>query len=90
MSRGVRGRSFVFGTAFIAFSVVEEFISAAVCGVLSDVTHSTWLSFVALDVTSLLALIFTTALAVVYFLDARNRVGLIQEASAARENSQAQ
>jgi hypothetical protein len=90
MSRGLRGRSFAFGAAIIAFTVVEEFISLAVCGALSDVTHSRWLSFVVLDVTTLLALIFTTALAVVFYLDARNRVGLIQEALAERENSRAQ
>jgi hypothetical protein len=90
MSRGPRGRSYAFGAAIIAFSVVQIFISSAVCGVLSDVTHSSWLSFVLRDVISILVWIFTSAIAVVFYIDARNRVGSIQEALATRENSQAQ
>jgi len=90
MSRGLRGRSFALGGALIAITVVEVFISTALCGVLSVVTHSSWLSFVARDLISLLALIFFTALAVVFYLDARNRTGIIQDPLAERENSQAQ
>jgi|GEM_PF-4884879 len=87
MSRGLRGRSLALGTAFVAFTVVQEFVRSAVCGVLSILTHSTWFSFIARDSISFLALIFWTVLAVVFYLDARNRTGLIQDPLAERENA---
>jgi hypothetical protein len=90
MSRGLRGRSLALGAAFVAFTVVQDFISLVWCGVLSDITHSPWLSFVASDAISLLALIFGTVLAVVFYLDARNRIGFIQDPFAEQENSRSQ
>jgi hypothetical protein len=90
MVRGRRWRSLAFGAALIALALVQEFIWLAVCGFLSDVTHSTWLAFVASDAITLLGLIIGMALAVVFYLDARNRTALIQDPLAKRENSQSQ
>jgi hypothetical protein len=90
MSRGLRVRTLAFGAAFLALTVVQEFFRLVVCGLLSDVTHSTWLAFVASGAITLLALIIGMALAVVFYLDARNRVGLVQDPLAKRENSQSQ
>jgi hypothetical protein len=89
MSRGQRRRSLAFGAAFLALTVVQEFIRLVVCGSLSDVTHSPWLSFVASDLITLLALMLWTVLAVVFYLDARNRMGFIQDQVAEQENSKA-
>jgi hypothetical protein len=90
MSRGVRGRSLAFGAALVALTLAQVFIRIAVCGFLSDVTHTPWISFVASDAITLLSLILGVALAVVFYLDARNRIGLIQDPLAKRENSQSQ
>jgi hypothetical protein len=90
MSRGLRGRSLALGAAIIAIDMVQEIISSAVSGVLSNITHSPWLALVVRDALSLVALTFWTVLAVVFYLDARNRTGLIQDPLAERENSQAQ
>jgi preprotein translocase subunit SecG len=90
MSRGLRGRSLAFGAAFLALMLAQEFFRLIVCGFLSDVTHVPWISFVASDAITLLALIFGMALAVVYYLDARNRVALIQDPLAEQENSRSQ
>jgi hypothetical protein len=90
MSRGLRGRSLAFGAAFLALILVQEFFRLIVCGFLSDVTHLPWLSFVASDALTLLALIFGMALAVVYYLDARNRVAILQDPLANQENSRSQ
>lgn len=87
MSRGLLGRSLALGAAILALTVAQLSVSSAVCGVLADVTHSTWLSFVAQDSISLLATIFGAALAVSFYLDARNRSGLIQDPLAERENA---
>jgi hypothetical protein len=90
MVRGLRARSLAFGAALVALVIVQELIRLALCGFLSDVTHSPWLSFVASDVITLLALIFGMALAVVFYLDARNRTSLIQDPLATHENSATQ
>jgi hypothetical protein len=90
MSRGLRVRTLAFGAAFLAFSVGQGFINLALSGFLSNVTHSPWLSFVASDAIRLLVSIFSVALAVVFCLDARNRIGLIQDPLANRENRQSQ
>jgi hypothetical protein len=90
MSRGLRGRGLALGTAFVAFTVVQEFLRLVWCGVLSDVTHSSWLSFVASDAIELIALVFGTVLAVVFYLDARNRAGILQDPLAEQENSRSQ
>jgi hypothetical protein len=89
MSRGLRRRSFAFGAALLALVLVKEFIRLALCGFLSDVMHASWLSFVASDVITLLTLIFGMAVAVVFYLDSRNRTTLIQDPLAEQENSQA-
>jgi hypothetical protein len=90
MSRGHRTRSLAFGAALLAFVIAQEFIRLTVCGFLSDVSHSSMLSFVASDAITLLALLIDVALAVVFYLDARNRVGLIQDPLANQENSRSQ
>ncbi|HEY7982196.1 MAG TPA: hypothetical protein VID19_12005 [Candidatus Eremiobacteraceae bacterium] len=89
MVRGLRARSLAFGAALLALVLVQEFIRLAVCGFLLDVTHVPLISFVISDAISLLALLIGMALAVVFYLDARNRVDLIQDPLAAQENSQA-
>jgi hypothetical protein len=90
MSRGLRGRSLAFGAAFLALILVQELFRLIVCGFLSDVTHVPWVSFVASDAITLLALIFGMALAVVFYLDARNRVAVLQDPLANQENSRSQ
>jgi hypothetical protein len=90
MSRGLRGRSLALGAAVLALAVAQQFIRLTLCGFLSDVTHWLWLSFVASDAITLLSLIFGIAIAVVFYLDARNRVGLLQDPLANRENSGSQ
>ena len=89
MTRGLRGRSLALGSAFIAFTIALELFRFAVCGFLSDVTHSPWPSFVASDAIALFATMFWTGLAVVFYLDARNRAGIIQDPLVGQENSQA-
>lgn len=90
MSRGLRGRSLAFGAAIIAIWTVQEIISTAVSGVLSNITHSPWLSLIVRDAIWLVESTFFTVLAVVFYLDARNRIALVQDPLADRENSQAQ
>ena len=90
MSRGRRARSLAFGSAFLALTFALEFIGIVVCGVLTDITHTPWLSIVASETVALLEWIFIMALAVVFYLDARNRIGLIQDTLVNRENSQSQ
>lgn len=90
MSRGLRGRTFALGAGLFAVTLAQGFIALALCGFLSNVTHSPWLSFVANDAITLLTLIFSAALAVVFYLDARNRVGFIQDPLAEQENSRSQ
>jgi hypothetical protein len=89
MTRGLRWRSLALGAALLAVTAVQEIMRTVLCGFLSDVTHAPWLSFVASDAITLLALIIVMALAVVFYLDARNRAGLIQDPLAGQENSQA-
>jgi hypothetical protein len=89
MVRGMRGRSLAFGAALLALALVQLIIRMALCGFLLDVTHVPWLSFVASDAITLLVSIIGMALAVVFYLDSRNRTTLIQDPLAEQENSQA-
>ena len=90
MSRGHRARSFAFGVALLAFVVAQQLITWTVCGFLSNVSHSAWLSFVASDTMALLALTFEVSLGVVFYLDARNRIAELQDPLSEQQNSRNQ
>ena len=83
--RGMRLRTAAIAAGFLALFSFEWLV----VGVLTNVTHAQIVS-IAGPTLSLLTGLLNSVLMVVFYLDARNRVGLLQEASAARENSQRQ
>ena len=88
--RGMRLRTLAIGAGFITLFSFEVLISDAVVGVFMNATHAPIASFIADGIFSLLTGLLNSVLMVVLYLDARNRIDLLQEAPAARENSQRQ